>query len=389
MRSLAPLKLPGFSHLAGAYAANELGNWIGEIALAVLVFDQTGSPLATAALFLGMQFAPGFLGQVLVARAEPHNFALWLVVTLATIDGTLAIGARALTRASAAAVLTPHDLLREGNAIINVGFTGAGAVGPVLAGLAVAGLGVETALLLDAASFVLVAGMLALASLPQVKAQPERVRARLREGFEYVSGKPVLRRLLTMQAAAFVFFSLVLPIEIVYAKETLDAGDSGYGALLSAWGVGMVLGSFIFLAGRQIPMGAMLFFSTLAVSLSYLGMSVAGTLAVACAAALLGGAGNGVQWVGVMSTVQALTDDRFQARMAGLLESIAVAMPGLGFVLGGVITELFDPRAGFAVAGFGVLGVLLVAVPLLRGADWTGRSVVDTTPEEAAEPANI
>jgi MFS family permease len=416
MRSLAPLRLPGFSHLAGAYAANELGNWIGEIALAVLVFDQTGSPLATAALFIGMQFAPGFLGQALVARVEPHgtkrmlpllylaeaatfvalaataeSFALWLVVALATVDGTLAIGARALTRAAAAAVLKPHGLLREGNAIINVGFTGAGAVGPVLAGIAVATVGVETALLIDAASFVLVAATLAAATaLPQVRAQPERWWARLREGFAYVAGKPVLRRLMTMQAVAFVFFSLVLPIEIVYAKETLDVGDSGYGALLSAWGIGMVLGSLVFLAGHRVKMGALLFFSTLAVGVSYLGMSAAGTLAVACAAAALGGVGNGVQWVAVMSTVQGLTDDRFQARVAGLLESISVAMPGIGFVLGGVITELLDARAGFALAGFGVIAVLLVAVPLLRGADWSGAEVAGpAAPGEAAEPLNV
>jgi MFS family permease len=414
MRSLAPIKLPGFSHLAGAYAANELGNWIGEIALAVLVYDQTGSPLATAALFLGMQFAPGFLGPVLVARVEPagnkrmlpllylaegatfvalaataDNFALWLVVLLAAVDGTLAIGARALTRASAAAVLKPHGLLREGNAIINVGFTGAGAIGPLLAGVAVATLGIETALLLDAASFVVVAAMLAAAtSLPQVKAQPERWWARLGEGFSYVNSQPVLRRLMTMQAAAFVFFSLVLPIEIVYAKETLDAGDSGYGALLSAWGVGMVFGSFVFLAGGRLPMGMLLFTSTLAVAISYLGMAVAGTLAVACAAAALGGAGNGVQWVAVMSTVQGLTDERFQARVAGLLESIAVAMPGLGFVLGGVIAALFDPRAGFAVAGLGVLAVLVLAVPLLRGADWTGASGRVAT-DETVKPLNV
>ena len=44
-QALAPLRLPGFGQLAGAYTVNELGNWVGEIALAVLVFDQTGSPL--------------------------------------------------------------------------------------------------------------------------------------------------------------------------------------------------------------------------------------------------------------------------------------------------------------------------------------------------------
>ncbi len=52
---------------------------------------------------------------------------------------------------------------------------------------------------------------------------------------EYVRGRPALRRLLGAQAMAFVFFSLVIPIEVVFAKSTLDVGDAGYGAL---WPVG-------------------------------------------------------------------------------------------------------------------------------------------------------
>src|SRR5215213_1806834 len=123
-RALAPLRLPGFSQLAGAYTINELGNWVGEIALAVLVFDETDSPLATAALFIGMHFLPAFLSQGVVARTEAvgtkavlpalylgeavtfcalaltaGSFSLPLVVALAIVDGTLAIAARAFTRA--------------------------------------------------------------------------------------------------------------------------------------------------------------------------------------------------------------------------------------------------------------------------------------------------
>ena len=67
---LGPLRLPGFRALVGTYVVNELGNWLGEIALAILVFDQTGSPVATAALFLAMQFLPAFLAPVLVSRLE-------------------------------------------------------------------------------------------------------------------------------------------------------------------------------------------------------------------------------------------------------------------------------------------------------------------------------
>ena len=59
-------------------------------------------------------------------------------------------------------------------------------------------------------------------------------------GFGHVRADRELRLLLTAQATALVFFACVVPIEVVYAKETLDAGDAGFGALLSAWGVGIV-----------------------------------------------------------------------------------------------------------------------------------------------------
>ena len=396
-RSLAPLRLTGFKQLAGAYTINELGNWIGEIALAVLVFDQTGSPLATAALFLGMQFAPAFVGQAVVARLEvtgtrivlpglyvaeaatfvvlaltADNFSLPLVVALAVVDGTLAIAARTFTRAAAAAVLGPSGHLREGNAIINVGFTGAGAAGPAIAGVVVAALGVQAALLIDAASFVAVALTLAATSLPEVKAEKESWVERLREGLAYVRRRVALQRLLGVQAFAFIFFTLVLPIEIVYAKETLDVGDSGYGALLSAWGIGMVLGSLLFIAtARRTTLPGQLLLSTALIGFAYLGMAVAGNLTVACAAAAAGGLGNGIQWVSVMSGVQELTAPRYQARVVGLLESIGMLMPGIGFILGGVIAEVLDPRASFFAAGGGVLLVVAIASVLLRDIDWT------------------
>jgi MFS family permease len=411
--ALAPLKLPGFRHLAGAYTVNELGNWIGEIALAVLVFDETGSPLATAALFIGMHFLPAFLSQGVVARTEPigtkvvlpalylgeavafvalaltvDNFALALVLVIAVADGTLAIAARAFTRASAAAVLTPANQLRQGNALINVGFTGAGAIGPALGGLVVAAFGTQAALFIDAASFVIVAATLAAArSLPQVKSTPERARTRLSAGLAYVRKHASLGRLLVMQAVAFIFFTTVIPIEIVYAKETLDVGNSGYGALLSAWGIGMVLGSLIFTGiGQRASLKPLLFFSTLAIGVSYLGMAAAETLLVACLFGGLGGVGNGVQWVSVMSAVQELTAEQYQARVVGLLEAIGKAMPGVGFALGGLITQLLNPRASFLTAGIGVVSITLIAVPLLRGGRW---GTVEPLPDDALEAANV
>jgi MFS family permease len=397
--ALAPLRIAGFGRLAAASLVNELGNWLGEIALAVVVFDQTGSPVATAALFVAMQFLPALATPPLVARLDPLHaraalglvyflealafcalalfatdatFLLVAVLALAAIDGTLATAARARTRATAGAILEPVGLLREGNAILNVGFTAGAAAGPALAGLLVSTAGVQVSLLADAASFVAVAGLLFTSrALPAAHEDGGGSWIdRMRRGLSYVRERAALRRLMVAEGLAFLFFALVLPIEVAFAKETLDAGDFGYGLLLAAWGVGMVLGSLVFSSFRRSPLPVLLVGGTLGIGVAYLGTAVAPSLAVACLASVVGGLGNGVQWVAVITAAQELTEQAYQARVIGLLESLASGFSGVGFLLGGVIAALLSPRASYAVAGAGVLVILALAVLLLRDTRW-------------------
>src|SRR3954454_1042178 len=114
-----PLRRPLFRRLATTYAVNELGDWMGIIALSVLVFDRTDSALATAALFLGTRFLPALAAPILVARAErppprfalpviycgeaaafgalallASHFSLAAVIAVATVDGALALTGR-------------------------------------------------------------------------------------------------------------------------------------------------------------------------------------------------------------------------------------------------------------------------------------------------------
>ena len=187
------MRVRGFANLALSYSVNELGNWFGEVALAVLVYDATSSTVATAGLFLAMQVVPSLLGPAMVARLESlpmgrvlpalyageaaafvalamlaNDFTLAGVLAIAFADGLLAATARALTRASAASLLRPHRLLREGNAILNIAFTVAAAAGPALAGALVAAGGAQASLLLDAGSFVIAgASILAARGLPR------------------------------------------------------------------------------------------------------------------------------------------------------------------------------------------------------------------------------
>jgi MFS family permease len=408
---LAPLRVPGFRVLAGGYSINELGNWLGDIALAVLVFDQTGSPMATALLFVGTRFVPALVAPPIVARVDvlrprvslpllygldavvfavlaliaATSFSLPLVVALGAVDGTLALAARALTRSTSAALLAPVGLLRRGNALFNIGFTAAGALGPAIAGLVVAEAGVSTALWADAASFALVALMLASARvLPAAESSGGGWASRLGDAVSFVRSRRLLGGLLVSQAVASLFFYAVVPIEVVYAKETLHAGNTGYGWLLASWGAGMIAGGVLFAAAQRARVQFVLAAGTLAIGAAYLGLAIAPSLGLACAISVVGGIGNGVQWISVVHAVQELTPADMQARVLTLLEAIGAALPVLGFFAGGALTAAASPRTAYTAAGVGVVGVLVLAYLRLRTADWPRREGLAVAPEEPA-----
>lgn len=386
------LRAPGFARLALTYTLDELADWLATIALSVLVFDATGSALATMALFLASKFAPAFLVPPLTARfdgAPPPRVlgatyaieagllvllavtgsVFWLpaVLVLALLVGTLAAFGRATTRAATVAVLEPAGLLREGNATLNVGFSAMNAAAPAAAGGLVALTSPSPVLVIAGLAFAVQAAIIASArDIPTAEPEPAPWQARLREGLDYVRRDTALRTLLGGQALVLVLLTMTAPIEVVYAKESLDVGDAGFGLLLASWGAGMVIGSALFARERSRSSGVLIVASTTAVAAGYIGMGLAPGLALACAAAALGGTGNGVQWVAVVTALQEATADRFQARVAGLLEAVLAGAPGVGFLLGGVVTALLSPRIAFLSAGIGVLVVLAVGAAALR-----------------------
>ena len=384
--NFAPLRVPAFGRLLFSYTTNSIGDYVGLVALALLVYGETHDPLATTALFIAAQFLPAFVSPILTAHVDQrplrlilpmiyateagvflllavlsNSFSLPLVLALALLDGALMLTARGLSRGAVNAVLQPRDLLREGNGLLNIGFAAASVGGAALGGLLVNLFGISAALLVDAASFAVVAVVLATtSSLPHTDSEPEPLLQRAREGLRYARRSRITRLLIGGEALAVIFFTLIVPIEIVYAAETLGTDEIGYGILLSSWGAGIVLGSIVFLAVRRRSVSVLILSSTLAIGCAYLGMAVARELWVACAFSVIGGLGNGVQWVSVMTALQESTPDDLQARITGLLESVTSATTGVGFLIGGVVTALFSPPTAFAISGMGV--VVLVAL---------------------------
>ncbi|HEU0303494.1 MAG TPA: MFS transporter [Gaiellaceae bacterium] len=385
----APMAVRPFNRLLGSYTLNELGDCVGLVALALLVYDRTQAVAPTAAFFIAAKFLPALLAPALTARIDQialrrslpglyvaeaaafaglaviadGRFVLVLVLVLGLVDGTLSITARGLTRGAVATVLQPAGLLKEGNALMNVGFAMASVGGTALGGLLIAQFGIAVALLVDAASFLAIAVILAFTrELPHVHVERESWRERFSSGMRFARRNPVVRLLLGGQAVALLLFTLVIPIEVIYAKESLGTSDAGFGILLASWGAGIVVGSLVYLLVKQRSAMGLILVSTAGIGIAYLGLASAETLLVACLISIVGGAGNGVQWIAVVTALQEATPMDFQARIVGLLESLAAAIPGFGFLIGGALVALGSPRTAYAVSGAGVLLLVLAAL---------------------------
>ena len=375
------LKLPAYRRLLAAYTLNELAWSIGSLALAVLVYNRTGSVLASAGYFLCAMVGPALVSPAIVARLDQRSsrpvlvglyaleallfgvlawvagrFALGPVLVLALLDGVVAVTARALARTATVGVTSEAGLLREANAVTNASFSISYMVGPALGGVAVALGGAVTALLINSAVFALMAVTLATAAgLPGAVAERSPTAGRLRAALRYARETPLVRALLSLQAVSMLFVAIPIPVEVVLADHTLHGGAGGYGALLSAWGAGAVIGSAIYARWRRLSARGLITLGTVCLGLGFVVMAIAPVLAVAIGGAAIAGVGNGTMFVATRTALQEAVKPGWMALMMGLNESIIQGVPGVGILLGGALAAAAGPRAALAVGGAGAL----------------------------------
>ena len=149
-------------------------------------------------------------------------------------------------------MLQPRGLLKEGNALMNIGFALASVGGAALAGLLIAavrhvdGAARRRGLVpRDRASC-----SRRRAACPAALVEREPFRERFARGMRFARTNALVRTLLVGEAVALILFTLIVPIEVIYAKESLDTTSAGFGILLASWGAGIVVGS-LHLPARQ------------------------------------------------------------------------------------------------------------------------------------------
>jgi hypothetical protein len=391
--TFAPFRVPRFRRLFAAYGVNATGDWLGEIALSILLLQGGGGVIAVGALWILARFVPALIapfasallhtrgparplfalhaaeavlfGLLAVAAALDAPFSVLL--TIAMMDGVLAVVARGLIKAAIVNETRPLGLHREGNALLNTAFTGAAVAGPAAAAALVATAGAPAALAVDAASFAVAA--IALSPLAGVRTECDASRsplAPLYGGLRHIADHPTLRRLLAMDAATCVFLAAILPVELVFITETLGGSEADFGAVITAWGAGALVAGIALPLLRRVPLMALIAVGMVQMIGSYAGMGASHTVDAVLWFSLVGGIGNGLACMAQTTAVQERAPDELQEPVNALLEALHTAAPGAGYALGTAVAALASPRAAYAVAALGALAALLIAAPAPR-----------------------
>jgi predicted MFS family arabinose efflux permease len=370
----APLRRRPFRRLAAALAASQIGDWLYNVALAMVVIERTGSTtwiaLTTAARVLPI-VALGPLGGIVADRFDRRRvmiasdlvragvmLALWIVavaalpIALVPLLAALATAAGSAYPPAVAAStprLVPDAELPAANALRSAIGAGGVVVGPALGALLVALASPAAAFLANAGTFALSAVLVAsLQRGPAFAPGGSRpsVLADLRAGAAALRGsRPVL-----LAVGAEIGVSAVYGAQTVLLVELGGrlAGSGGYGLLIAALGAGGLAGAA--LGGRAAARGAgdVLPGVLLAVAVAVALLGVSGSLPVAMVLAAAGGAGSIMVDVLSETRMQRLLDEAVLARAYGLALPSALAGIVAGALIAAPLAALLGPAGAFA-----------------------------------------
>lgn len=385
---VSALRHRAFQKLASLYCLNSVLEWFSSVALMVLVFDATGNAFVATLMLVCKQVVPGlllpFLSQpversglrgalaaslaaqaVVLGALAVLGYGAWLF-PLAALAGTFGALFRATLRAAVARSLA-GPALRSGNALLNVLGCASATAGPACAAAVVALSGAETALYvgaIGASTLALLAATVPALPAAQIDAVDDPPVESPRST---TAASPLpISVLLAATGLIFALFSMDEPALLPLSEHALGAGVGGYGAMYAAWGLGLAAGSVIFSRLLGWPMLRVATMATVLVGAAYLGMGLAPGIVAACVVAVVGGAGNGMLWVSIVTGVQEATPRGREAHTAMRLEAIATAAPAVGVLIGGAITELVGPRVALALPGSVALATVLLGALVVR-----------------------
>jgi Major Facilitator Superfamily len=399
MTGRSPLRGRDFRLVAGAVGLSAFGDWVAIVALGLHVKDMTDSGFTVGALWIclfGPSVAVAAHAGLLVDRIEATR-----LLTAASLLGAVAAAALGFATGTATllaltallglvfAILQPAefalvpplagDRVQEANGHVETArYVGFG-LGPLIGGLLFTAGGLELAMLIDAASFVAVAGAalaLRVRRDPRTLGQAERT-PRARDGLAFLFGDRVLSVAMIVAFSSLLFMSAVWVGELFFVEDVLGRGDVAYGLMLSIWTLGMALGAL--LVSPRVAAGAVGATGLAAVAVQGTGLALPAIwlgFGFFLACSLIGGLAHGLKNVMFRTLIHVRVPDHLHGRVFAAYSGIRNSAELGAFAAGGLLVTAIGPRGTLAYAGSlsalaGLIG-LLVLLRMYRGWVATG-----------------
>jgi MFS family permease len=395
--------------LSSAVGLSALGDFLGFIPLALWVQEHTGSGIAVAGLFIALWTPSVVLGGpagLLADRVESRRLlrdvslaqAAIAAVLALTFDGlaatlalTALLGVGVALAQPAEFALAPAVAGSGGVAAANgrieaaryIGFT----LGPVLGGLLAAAGGTRIALLVNAGSFLAVALAAQALRARREPSRGDRLTERARDGLTFLLRDGVLAPVVAAAFVSLLFMTASATAEVFFAKDVLDAGDTGYGVLMTLWTLGMVIGSTV--VASRVPATAYATAALAAMALQGAGLALPTlwlVLPFALGAYLAGGIGHGTKNVVVRTLIHTRVPDELRGRAWAAYSAGRNGAELFALVGGGLLVAAIGARWTLLLAGALPIVAAGAALAPTISARWTRASWASSTSRPTPSP---
>ncbi|MGE5664645.1 MAG: MFS transporter [Deltaproteobacteria bacterium] len=359
--------------ITGSAASLGLVNFVGAIPLVPLTLyaGAIADRLSKRRIIFFMQAAMMVLAFVLAILCWTGVVRFWHVLVLAFLLGAAQALDTPARQAFVVELVGKEDL---SNAIaLNSGiFHGARVIGPALAGILVASVGISISFFLNGASFFAVlAGLYLMDATLIRKTRAEGEDAKdLLGGVRHLAANRIptaVVLLISLSSLLAMPYYVLVP---VFAKEILGRDAGAYGALMSAAGVGAVLGSLHAASARgSRRKGALLTAGSFAFPVLLLAFALSRSYPLSLLLLAAVGFAFVIQNAPANSLIQSLVPDNLRGRVMAIYVCLLLGLMRVGGLLAGLLAQAFTaPVALAALSVAALLGALAVSAryPELR-----------------------
>jgi predicted MFS family arabinose efflux permease len=320
---------------------------------------------------------------ILVSTGLINIYLLFALVMLLGINQGIAQPARL----ALIPTLVDREALPSALAINSIVFNSARFIGPAIAGVLIAHVGIGTSFAVNALTYV--AFQISLANLRDIPPLPMRaaqnaLRASL-DAFFYASRHPGIAPMLLLFCVTTIGTRGFIELFPGFADQVFHRGPQGLAMLTSTVGLGAIFGGGWMLIRSQISgLTTIVLANTLIMSLAIIAFTATDNFVMALPCVFVAGAAMVITGVGAQTLIQASTDRAMAGRVMALYGMIFRAGPALGAVLTGTASVHFGLRLPLAL-GAAVSCACWALTLNRRGA--IVASLEETTPLSAAVPA--